>query len=49
MPVVVVAGSTPYYNAVVTVQTLDSLESASGIDTYDGTYLTVPSVQVSGA
>jgi hypothetical protein len=44
----VLVGTTSYNNVVVTVSGLTSVAGVSGADSYDGTYLSVSSVQVSG-
>ncbi len=44
----VTVGSATYYNVVVTVSSLVSIGGVSGADTYDGTHLTIPSVQLVG-
>ena len=45
VPAVTVGGST-FFNAVVTVSGLDSAGTVTGADTYDGSALTIPSIQV---
>lgn len=45
----VLLGSTTYYNVIITVGSLVSIGSVAGADQYNGTYLTIPSVQVLGA
>ncbi len=45
----VLVGSTHYFNVVVTVTALTSIGSVSGADSFDGTTLTIPAVQVLGA
>jgi hypothetical protein len=44
----VVVGANVYYNVVITVGSLLSVGSVAGADTYNGTYLTIPAVQVVG-
>ena len=44
----VTLGSTTVYNALATVGKLTSIGAVSGADTYDGSRLTVPYVQVNG-
>lgn len=44
----VLVGSTHYFNVVVAVAALNSIGSVSGADSFDGTYLTIPAVQVQG-
>jgi hypothetical protein len=41
-------GAATYFNVVVTVGSLISIGAVSGADTYDGTHLTLPSVQLPG-
>jgi uncharacterized repeat protein (TIGR03803 family) len=45
----VMVGSTTYWNPVVLVSGLVSIGSISGADTYDGSHLTLPAVQVIGS
>lgn len=45
----VTAGSTTYYNVVATVAALVSIGGASGANTFNGTTLSIPYVQVGGA
>lgn len=42
-------GGNTYYNAVVTVASLVSIGSVTGADTFNGTYLNIPSVAVGAA
>lgn len=44
----VTVGSANFYNAVASVAALVSIASLSGADTYDGTYLHIPSVEIEG-
>ena len=44
----VIVGSRTYYNVVVTVGSLASIGSVTGVDIYTGSYLTIPVVQVLG-
>jgi para-nitrobenzyl esterase len=44
----VTVGTHTYYNAVVTLSGLISIGSVSGADSYDGTHLIIPAVQVLG-
>jgi uncharacterized repeat protein (TIGR03803 family) len=44
----VTVGTTTYYNLVITVGSLVSIGSMTGGDTYDGTHLSIPSVQILG-
>jgi uncharacterized repeat protein (TIGR03803 family) len=48
VPVVSVAGAT-YYNPLIGVGQLTSIGAVSGVDSFDGTYLAVPFVQVDAA
>jgi uncharacterized repeat protein (TIGR03803 family) len=45
---VVTAGSGTYYDEVFTFTDLDSIGGVTGADTYDGTYLSIPHVEVLG-
>jgi len=44
----VLDGSATLYNLIVTVKTLDSIGSVTGVDTYNAGELSIPSVQVLG-
>jgi uncharacterized protein (DUF2141 family) len=44
----VTVGANTYYNVIITVGSLVSIGSVSGADTYNGTDLNIPSVQVLG-
>jgi hypothetical protein len=49
VPAVTVLNGATYYNVVATVTALNSIGGAVGADVYDGTHLTIPTVQVGGA
>ncbi len=44
----VTVGSTSFYNVGITIAGLVSIDNVTGVDTYDGVRLTIPSVQVQG-
>jgi hypothetical protein len=44
----VLDGNNTYYNVIVTVAALDSIGSVTGVDTYNGGRLSMPTVQVLG-
>jgi hypothetical protein len=45
---VVLVGSNTYYNVIITVGSLVTAGSVTGADTYNGSFLTIPSVQILG-
>jgi hypothetical protein len=44
----VLVGSNIYYNVIITVESLISPGSVTGADVYNGSFLTIPSVQIQG-